>query len=71
MKLGNNGRLDLLMGIDKTGPATVQTNGSMDYTVTIYNYTNTEKQDLASPVTVKLKRELMFPRTEVKCSRLL
>lgn len=47
MKLGNNGKLDLLMGIDKTGPATVQTNGSIDYKVTIYNYTNTDKTGLS------------------------
>ncbi|WP_342571489.1 Ig-like domain-containing protein [Paenibacillus sp. FSL R5-0749] len=47
MKLGNNGRLDLMIGIDKKGPATVQTNGSMDYTVTIYNYTNTAKTGLS------------------------
>ncbi|WP_340018814.1 Ig-like domain-containing protein [Paenibacillus sp. FSL H3-0457] len=47
MKLGNNGKLDLKMGIDKTGPATIQTNGSINYTVTIYNYTNTTKTGLS------------------------
>ncbi|WP_128104189.1 Ig-like domain-containing protein [Paenibacillus sp. DCT19] len=47
MRLGNNGKLDLLMGIDKSGPATVQTNGSIDYKVTIYNYTDTDKTGLS------------------------
>lgn len=41
MRLGNNGKLDLQMGMMKTGPATVPINGSIDYKVTIYNYTNT------------------------------
>ncbi|MCM3134413.1 Ig-like domain-containing protein [Paenibacillus polysaccharolyticus] len=40
MRLGNNGKLDLQMGIMKTGPATVPINGSIDYKVTLYNYTN-------------------------------
>ncbi|WP_168735705.1 tandem-95 repeat protein [Cohnella fermenti] len=40
MKLGNNGRLDLEMGIVKSGPATVAVNGTITYTVTIYNYTD-------------------------------
>ncbi|MGN7414617.1 Ig-like domain-containing protein [Paenibacillus sp. SAF-068] len=47
MRLGNNGKLDLMMGISKTGPVTVLTNGSMDYTVTIYSYTNTSKTGLS------------------------
>ncbi|WP_145045057.1 Ig-like domain-containing protein [Paenibacillus xylanexedens] len=47
MRLGNNGKLDLLMGIEKKGPATTQTNGSIDYKVTIYNYTDTVKTGLS------------------------
>ncbi len=46
MMLGNNGRLDLEMGIVKTGPATVKTGGNIEYKVTIYNYTNTDKTGL-------------------------
>ena len=47
MRLGNNGQLDLQMGILKAGPATVQTNGTINYQVTIYNYTNTAKTGLS------------------------
>lgn len=47
MRLGNNGKLDLQMGIMKTGPASVQINGSIDYKVTIYNYTNTDQTGLS------------------------
>ncbi|MBO9609321.1 MAG: hypothetical protein J7639_25435, partial [Paenibacillaceae bacterium] len=45
-KLGNSGRLDLQMGIVKSGPATVQVNGTIEYKVTIYNYTNTAQTNL-------------------------
>lgn len=47
MKLGNNGRLDLEMGVVKTGPATAQTGGNINYEVTVYNYTDTDKTGLS------------------------
>ncbi|RTE09080.1 Ig-like domain-containing protein [Paenibacillus whitsoniae] len=47
MKLGNNGKLDLEMGIVKAGPATAQLNGTINYTVTVYNYTDTPKTGLS------------------------
>lgn len=46
MKLGNNGKLDLEMGVVKKGPATAQTGGEISYQVTIYNYTDTDKTGL-------------------------
>lgn len=47
MKLGNNGRLDLEMGVVKTGPATARTGGNINYEVKVYNYTDTDKTGLS------------------------
>ncbi|MGG1519428.1 Ig-like domain-containing protein [Paenibacillus oryzisoli] len=47
MKLGNNGKLGLEMGIIKTGPATAPLNGTINYTVKVYNYTDTDKTGLS------------------------
>lgn len=68
MKLGNNGRLDLEMGIVKSGPATVQKDSNIDYKVTIYNYTNTPKTSLAVTSDGQTKTDISIPamdRTEL------
>lgn len=39
VKLGNNGKLELVAAIVKDGPAKVKEGGNIEYGVTIYNYT--------------------------------
>ena len=40
MKLGNNGKLELVAAIVKDGPAKVKEGGTIEYDVTVYNYTD-------------------------------
>lgn len=44
---GNNGMVELEMGIEITGPEFVVTFGTLTYTVTVYNYTDTEKTNVS------------------------
>ena len=46
MRLGNNGQLDLEVGIIKSGPSSVAVNDKITYNVTVYNYTDTDKNNL-------------------------
>ncbi len=43
IKLGNNGRLDVEMGVVKSGPEQVKVSDTIKYPVTVYNYTDSDK----------------------------
>ena len=43
IKLGNNGRLDVELGVVKSGPEQVKVSDTIKYPVTVYNYTDSDK----------------------------